>query len=59
MAQDVRGEPAARIEAWADEQRTRARTGRLYLAVPFFLAAGTAPEHARGPLLRAGEGALG
>ncbi|MFK0101774.1 methyltransferase domain-containing protein [Streptomyces sp. NPDC091040] len=34
---------AARIEAWADEQRARARTGRLYAAVPFFLAAGTAP----------------
>lgn len=30
-----------RIEAWAADQRTR--TGRLHVALPFFLAAGTAP----------------
>ncbi|XKK42356.1 hypothetical protein HFP72_00820 [Nocardiopsis sp. ARC36] len=29
--------PADQAAAWADEQRERAGTGRLFVAIPFFL----------------------
>jgi hypothetical protein len=32
---------AEQAEAWLSEQHERARTDRLFLAVPFFMAAGT------------------
>ncbi|MEV7236331.1 hypothetical protein AB0N06_20745 [Streptomyces sp. NPDC051020] len=34
---------AAEASAWTADQRARARTGRLLLALPLFVAAGTAP----------------
>ncbi len=34
---------ADEAEAWAEEQRTRARDGRMFLAVPLFLAAARRP----------------
>ncbi|MDQ0382010.1 methyltransferase domain-containing protein [Amycolatopsis thermophila] len=35
--------PPEQITAWLDEQQRRAAAGRLFLAIPFFLAAGTRP----------------
>ncbi|MFE3901682.1 methyltransferase domain-containing protein [Streptomyces sp. NPDC059153] len=34
---------AAEASAWTADQRARARTGRLFLALPLFVASGTAP----------------
>ncbi|MQY15421.1 hypothetical protein SRB5_56030 [Streptomyces sp. RB5] len=37
-----------RADAWLDEQRHRADTGRLLIAVPVFLAAASSPSHSGG-----------
>ncbi|MFE2090047.1 hypothetical protein [Streptomyces sp. NPDC059460] len=42
-ARDTGALTAAEASAWTADQRARARTGRLFLALPLFVAAGTAP----------------
>jgi hypothetical protein len=33
--------PADEVDAWVQEQKHRARSDRMFLAIPLFLAAGT------------------
>ncbi|MFE7399221.1 methyltransferase domain-containing protein [Streptomyces sp. NPDC057557] len=42
-ARDTGALTAAEASAWTADQRARARTGRLFLALPLFVASGTAP----------------